>query len=224
MSHPPFPDHRAKETLTLELSLLHILHHRNKNQHRLQPFFKHLSILKRTLGHLLENPESGYLLRRMSGVVVPCAWEEFSRVVARGEFVTLGVVLCACTARIGYCLGGVEGQTTLMEGEVDVEETEEEVGEVVLRDIVNEAGSRDDGQVSITDGFGWEVRLKDEFDAEGIEVDVVMETMDVDEPQEAAASRMTVQDVAIGDILPPAKRRKKKKVEDDIDKLFAGLS
>src|SRR5271154_3154744 len=82
MSSGTFLSPRAKENLTLELSLLHILHHRNKNQHHLQPFFKHLSILKRTLGHLLESPESGYLLQRIRGVVVPFAWEEFSRVVA----------------------------------------------------------------------------------------------------------------------------------------------
>src|SRR5271170_2221555 len=100
MSSPNFPSLKATEILQLELSLLQVLHHRNKNQHHLQPFFKHLSILKQTLNLLLNNVDSDFLLQKLREVVVPKAWESFSRVVARGEYVTLGVVLCASVARI----------------------------------------------------------------------------------------------------------------------------
>src|SRR5277367_6263861 len=102
-----FPSPSAVETLQLELSLLKILHHRNKNQHHLQPFFKHLSILKRTLSLLLDHPDSEFLLQKLRAIVIPQAWESFSRVVARGEFVALGMVLVAVVGRIARCLGGV---------------------------------------------------------------------------------------------------------------------
>ena len=65
MSSPNFPSPRATELLQLELSLLQVLHHRNKNQHHLQPFFKHLSILKRTLSLLLDHPDSEFLLQKL---------------------------------------------------------------------------------------------------------------------------------------------------------------
>src|SRR5579871_975557 len=108
MNSNEFPSAKAVETLQLELSLLKILHHRNKNQHHLQPFFKHLSILSRTLSYLLDNVESEYLVQKLRKIVIPSSWESFSRVVARGEFVGRGLVLCGCCARISYCLGGVE--------------------------------------------------------------------------------------------------------------------
>src|SRR5271156_4449946 len=137
MNGKVFPNPDAIETLQLELSLLQVLHHRNKNQHHLQPFFKQLSILKRSLSTLLEHQDSEYLIQKVRYVVMPKAWEEFSRVIARGEFVNLGMVLCAATARISYFLGGAEevhSSGVLQETE-DLGEAMEtdELGEAMLR-------------------------------------------------------------------------------------------
>jgi hypothetical protein len=132
-----FPNPDAIENLQLELSLLRILHHRNKNQHHLQPFFRHLSILKRTLSLLLQHPDSEYLRHKAQNVVILRAWEEFSRIVARGEFVALGLVLCASVARIAYCLGGVEEKEATSQGKSEEYETmgdEDELGEVIPRE------------------------------------------------------------------------------------------
>ena len=141
MNQHVFPHSSAIETLQLELSLLRILHHRNKNQHHLQPFFKHLSILKRTLSVLLDNVDSQFLLQKLRGRVIPNSWESFSRIVARGEFITLGLVLCASVARISYCLGGVEET-----GDLNLEEqiAELELGGTWRNRAERSAGGGDD--------------------------------------------------------------------------------
>ena len=210
-----FPDSKAMESLQLELELLRILHHRNKNQHHLQPFFKHLSILKRTIAHLLQNPDSEYLLHKLRNIVIPHAWEEFSRVVARGEFVTLGMVLCASVARIAHCLGGIEGINDIQEQEI--EETlnamrEYELGEVMIREVETIAQEMElvtpSGMISVRD-------VEDHAPT-----DVTAATATI---SETVTREIDIGDTDIGDIFPPTKKRRKKKGKDDIDLLFAGL-
>jgi hypothetical protein len=209
-----FPSPNAVETLQLELSLLQILHHRNKNQHHLQPFFKHLSILKRTLNLLLNNVDSDFLLQKLRDVVVPKAWESFSQVVARGEYVTLGIVLCASVARISYCLGGVQ------EGDMDfqLEETEEiedkndELGEVVLREMFLEEG------MNIDEEYSNPVSLSRAASTPGIDEEFDKETHQIPHPITIVSAETT-----IGDIQPPARKKRKKKQQDDIDILFSGF-
>src|SRR5271170_3402858 len=138
MDTPTFPSPTTIETLQLELSLLQVLHHRNKNQHHLQPFFKHLSILKRTLGLLLDHPDSDFLLQKLRALVIPQAWESFSRVVARGEFVALGMVLVAVVGRIAYCLGGVELGEEIEVEYTGLREGNEELGVPVRRHTMDE--------------------------------------------------------------------------------------
>ena len=46
-SHHPHPQ------LTPSLQILHLIHHRNKNQHRRSPWFKHLALLRRHLARLI---------------------------------------------------------------------------------------------------------------------------------------------------------------------------
>lgn len=213
-----FPDSKAVETLRLELQLLCILHHRNKNQHHLQPFFKHLSILKRTLAHLLDSPESEYPVRKLLNVVIPYAWEEFSRVVARGEFVTLGLTLCALTARIGYCLGGVEGVTTT-DITVEVMETVnmDEMGELIVREVMEET-------VVVVEDITQErevITPSKSVPAFNVEESAPTEVEILE--SENVEMKADAVDSTIGEIRPLSKRRKKKRGGDEIDKLFAGL-
>lgn len=217
MNDHVLPSPNAVETLQLELSLLQILHHRNKNQHHLQPFFKHLSILKRTLNFLLNNIDSDFLLQKLREVVVPEAWESFSRVVARGEYITLGIVLCASVARISYCLGGVqEGDVDLrLEGEAEeVGEQNDELGEVILREMLLEE------EMNIEEEYSNPVSLSRPASTPGIEEEFDTET-DVNEiPQPRT---IVPAETTIGDIRPPARKKRKKKQQDDIDILFAGF-
>ena len=217
MADKVFPDSGAVETLQLELQLLCILHHRNKNQHHLQPFFKHLSILKRTLAHLLNCPESEYLVRKLRNVVIPYAWEEFSRVVARGEFVTLGLTLCALTARVGYCLGGVEGvPTTDITMEVMETVKMDEMGELIIREVIEET-------VLVVEDIAQEreaITPSKSAPAFNVEESVPAE-VDIFESKNVEMKADAVEST-IGEIRPLSKRRKKKR-GDEIDELFAGL-
>ena len=216
MNQHIFPHSSAIETLQLELSLLRILHHRNKNQHHLQPFFKYLSILKRTLNLLLENADSRFLLQKLRGRVIPNAWESFSRIVARGEFITLGLVLCASVARIAYYLGGVEetGYLHLEEQNVQLEIGEDGLGEIVQRDLLEEA------TIDIEEKHG------DFGSSRWPSSPPAVSSKENDEAahlQELQSVAVTGGGSKIGDIQPPLKRKRRKRKQDDIDILFAGL-
>jgi hypothetical protein len=206
-----FPSPKAVETLQLELSLLQVLHHRNKNQLHSQPFYKHLSILRRTLNLLLENPQSEFLLQKLRRMVIPHAWESFSRSVARGEFVTLALVLCALVARVASCLGGVE-EISVIE---DDEEFREDVGELV------HTSHKVERVVMEMEGM---------VEGEWTETQQSLESAQApfDQPTEiefadTIASIPVTEETTIGEIERPTKRRKKKKAKDDIDRLFAGF-
>lgn len=216
MDPDTFPSPAAIETLQLELSLLHVIHHRNKNQHHLQPFFKHLSILKRTLGLLLDHPEAGFLLLKLRTLVIPKAWESFSRVVARGEFVALGMVMVAAVGRISYCLGGIELGDEIEIEEMELKEEIEEVGVVVRRHMMDEE------------------KIHGDFDDDR-ENDMAMESVP-SPPAEIEHIRAkenvsndlfvlteSLEGQALGEIQPPRKKRRRKKPMDDIDILFAGI-
>ena len=212
-----FPSPSAIEALRLELSLLRILHHRNKNQHHLQPFFKHLSILKRTLTHLLNNVDSDFLLRKLRQETVPKAWESFSRVVARGEFVTLGLVLCASVARISFCLGGVleDGLDSQIEemGE-EIEEENDELEEVVLREMLVDETMEADEECTKPVAISH---------LPSTTIDESRSKMETDEHEVVLPTVNASAESDIGDIRPPVKKRRKQKPQDAIDMLFADL-
>lgn len=211
-----FPSLEAIDALRLELSLLHVLHHRNKNQHHLQPFFKHLAILKRTLSRLLEHDDSEYIVQRLRSVVIPNCWEAFSRVIARGEFVTLGLVLCASVARVAVCVGGIEGRdgTDVLEvddGLVNVEE--EELGEVVGREMF-----KWDSHLGVEVGNDQEpiTPMLPEADNAVLAAEITVENLIESVPMLKEEIR------GIGEIKRPAKKRKKAR-GNEIDELFAQL-
>lgn len=224
MDEDVYPSPKAVEKMKLELSLLQILHHRNKNQHHLQPFFKHLSILKRTLARLLDLGESEYLLERLRTVAVPKAWEEFSRVVARGEFVNLGMVLCACVGRIAYSLDGIVGAEEMvetMELEATITEETDELGEVVMREVVLE----DTVEIEDTGGIGkdGDLVMPSRLTLSGnVEQDKQPgTTIRTSISQTTVVSRVVER--GLGDIELPARKKRKRKRKDDIDELFARL-
>ena len=229
MDQDVFPSPEAVEKLKLELSLLQILHHRNKNQHHLQQFFKHLAILKRTLARLLElgNPE--YILERLRTVTIPKAWEEFSRVVARGEFVNLGLVLCACVGRIAFCLGGIVGADAMIatvEVEATITEETEELGEVIMREVFAKETVEmgDIGNIGNIGKDGVPVTPSPLTSSLGVTEDIQSRTSvnaSVSEATVVSVSR--VEERGLGDIEAPSRKKRKRKRKDDIDELFARL-
>ncbi|KAE8145549.1 hypothetical protein BDV25DRAFT_69228 [Aspergillus avenaceus] len=97
-------------------SILQLIYHRNKNQHRKTKWWKWLSILKRntwnlarslehvlSLGGIKSSPETykQYLVT----YIFPNCYQAFSMVVADGQFSTLGTVLLGTLARLTKAMG-----------------------------------------------------------------------------------------------------------------------
>ncbi|CAI7623429.1 unnamed protein product [Penicillium palitans] len=88
-----------KEILAVH-STLHLIFHRNKNQHRRTKWWKWLSILKRAT---LDFARSG--VKSHLATVIPRCYIAFSTVVADNQFSTLGIVLLAALARLSKITG-----------------------------------------------------------------------------------------------------------------------
>ncbi|GKZ58358.1 hypothetical protein AnigIFM49718_004176 [Aspergillus niger] len=97
-------------------SILHLIFHRNKNQHRGTKWWKWLSILKRVtlkLARSLDHQQSygsvessaDQLRHHLLTYVMPKCYQAFSAVVADGQFSTLGTVLIATLARLAKATG-----------------------------------------------------------------------------------------------------------------------
>ncbi|KAF8457167.1 hypothetical protein BGX38DRAFT_1046140, partial [Terfezia claveryi] len=103
--------------LMQESNLLHLIFHRNKNQHRLSKWWKDLSLLRSNVRKLIVELESvGELqagkpaaparervdsrLRIMRRGVIPRAWVAFTGVVATTQFSALGMILLGVLGRI----------------------------------------------------------------------------------------------------------------------------
>ncbi|PYI10898.1 hypothetical protein BO78DRAFT_360301 [Aspergillus sclerotiicarbonarius CBS 121057] len=97
-------------------SILHLIFHRNKNQHRGTKWWKWLSILKRDTLKLAKSldrrPSHGgaessadKYRHHLAIHVIPKCYLAFSTVVADGQFSTLGTVLLATLARLTRATG-----------------------------------------------------------------------------------------------------------------------
>ncbi|CAG8901921.1 unnamed protein product [Penicillium egyptiacum] len=89
-----------KEILEVH-SMLHLIFHRNKNQHRRAKWWKWLSILKRAT---LDFARSG-VKSHLATHVIPRCYIAFSTVLADNQFSTLGIVLLAVLARLSKITG-----------------------------------------------------------------------------------------------------------------------
>ena len=132
-------------------SLLHLIHHRNKNQHRRSPWYKNFSLFRRHLSALLTdyttllatpttNLERARLRTQTPTLqlqiskhldfwrdVLVGRWQQaFSQVVADGRFSVIGLVMLGCLAGVCRVVGVVEGLEVL--GQEEVERVLEEFG------------------------------------------------------------------------------------------------
>ncbi|KAJ5092246.1 hypothetical protein NUU61_007116 [Penicillium alfredii] len=97
----------SKEILAVH-STLHLIFHRNKNQHQRTKWWKWLSALKRItlkLANALDDrafdaTAAHAYKQHLATSLIPRCFQAFSTVVADNQFSTLGVVLLAALARL----------------------------------------------------------------------------------------------------------------------------
>lgn len=159
-----------------EYRILHLVYHRNKNQHRVSKWWREFSILKRNVTQVLELlhkvPKNKDVIRlhslinRLLKKQLSKIYYSFNGVIKLGQFVTLGVVLVGLLARI-YCiymetmdrykqkfviLGCIKENTTKQD---DVTESElqniagEELGEEVSTEIIGRVTSNTKPSVNL---------------------------------------------------------------------------
>ncbi|KAJ5470867.1 hypothetical protein N7530_008224 [Penicillium desertorum] len=109
-------------------SMLHLIFHRNKNQHRRTKWWKWLSILKRAT---LDFARSG-VKSHLATHVIPRCYLAFSTVVADNQFSTLGIVLLAVLARLSK-ITGISHQKMEPVTKSKMTGTKEDLGERVRR-------------------------------------------------------------------------------------------
>ncbi|KAF4551624.1 Hypothetical protein D9617_13g101260 [Elsinoe fawcettii] len=182
-------------------ALLHLAHHRNKNQHRRSHWYRHLSLLRRHLATLLtfydlqaEEPDTFSARHRkktqdkltrekvrleleyLQDVLMPRAWSRFSQLVADGRFAVLGTVLVGMLGEVGR-VTGVTGAID-EEGQREVERVLEVFGrewdgEGERRDVKREEeGKREDRGNVVSRENGREDRGEALSRAEGEVVDL----------------------------------------------------
>ena len=154
---PRLPSKDDLSQLTHFSSLLHLLHHRNHNQHRRSPWYRHFSLFRRHLTSLLSdytaltstpttNLERARLKTQSPALhkraaqrlafwqdVLVARWQRaFSQVVADGRFSVLGLVMLGVLGGVCRVVGVTEGLE--MEGQAKIERVLEEFGREALGD------------------------------------------------------------------------------------------
>ncbi|KAK2767900.1 hypothetical protein FQN53_006440 [Emmonsiellopsis sp. PD_33] len=124
-TNEPFPPSTALKAIHTSL---HLLYHRNKNQHRSTKWWKWLSMLRRATADLTREVERfekddddddegvrEIVLRKMGYIrsfVVPRCYVAFSTVVADTQFSALGVVLIASLAQVSQAVRAGESYSS----------------------------------------------------------------------------------------------------------------
>ncbi|KAJ6023261.1 uncharacterized protein N7446_013620 [Penicillium canescens] len=120
----------SQEILAIH-SILHLIFHRNKNQHRGAKWWKWLSALKRATLDLARSGAQAHLAH-----IVPRCYVAFSTVVADNRFSSLGVVLLATLARLSK-VTGISQELKTQPGAIRPKNTgfvaKEDLGERVIR-------------------------------------------------------------------------------------------
>lgn len=178
----PSPEEVAQ--LTHLSSLLHLLHHRNKNQHRRSIWYRHFSLFRRHLAALLADyttlttvPATNLERTRLKALtptlqaritqrlelwknVLVARWmRAFSQVVADGRFSVLGLVMLGVLGGVCKVIGVAEGLEA--EGQEEVERVLEEFG----REVWGPGGGDEGEVVARADDEGEIVARVDEGEA-----------------------------------------------------------
>jgi hypothetical protein len=146
-------------------------------------------------------------------VVIPKCWEEFSRIVRRGEFVNLGLVLCAVVARVASCLGETEnvGDDLPLFGEETISMRDDDLGEAIVREEFDGTIQFEE-ENSINDSFASSKQDTPPFSLMNASTDKAA----------VSQSKQTRDENNVREVQRPLKRKRRKKGHE-IDDIFAQL-
>ncbi|ATZ58792.1 hypothetical protein BCIN_16g04770 [Botrytis cinerea B05.10] len=237
----PNPHHASLLSLT---HLLHLTHHRNKNQHRLSKWYISFGILRRQVSRLLsiipehvmessrgkvkgkarerkerEERELQSLVKFIQEDVVPGCYLAFSQLVANNQYATLGLMLMGCLARLYKVLGALRVLTAeeIAEQAGVVKETPQ-LNEAEIVEDMGEKIMRDVPVSEVEDSQTVERKEEDDTDVKKAKPKKRKQDGEV---VESKASKLA----SSSDSIPakPPKKKRKKKGGDAIEDLFAGL-
>ncbi|TGO49684.1 hypothetical protein BOTNAR_0421g00070 [Botryotinia narcissicola] len=223
--------------------LLHLTHHRNKNQHRLSKWYISFGILRRQVSRLLsiipehvmessrgkvkgkdrerkerEERELQDLVRFIQEDVVPGCYLAFSQLVANNQYATLGLMLMGCLARLYKVLGALRVLTAeeIAEQAGVVKETPQ-LNEAEIEEDMGEKIVRDVPVSEMEDSQKVERKEEDDTDIQKAKPKKRKQDGEVVEPKTSklASSNSTP--------AKPPKKKRKKKGGDAIEDLFSGL-
>ncbi|KAJ5715046.1 uncharacterized protein N7483_012227 [Penicillium malachiteum] len=119
-------------------SILHLIYHRNKNQHKRTKWWKWLSMLKRITSQLesLDSAAAERYQQHLAAHLIPRCYQAFSTVVAENQFSTLGIALLAALARLAKASGAdrkMAAVPKLKQKKIPVSVPSEDRGERITR-------------------------------------------------------------------------------------------
>jgi len=240
----------SKEDLThlQHLSdILHLFHHRNQNQHRRSPWWRHLSIFRKQLRTLCAQFESlhefptTHLARSKKkvqdqrvtdqiqqtlafwrDVLVPKWQHAFSQVAADGRFAVLGLVPLGALAEVCRIVGLTAAFEELGQAEVErvIERFAEEgfEGRTDVRPSILSGQSEDVGELVARHFVGLDVPSTRPVAKAGVEYARASQHQ-----APSNAKRNVLKRSSKNSIESPAKVRRRGKKGDAIDDLFSGL-
>lgn len=219
-----FLDPNAIKELTNEYYIIHLIYHRNRNQHRLLIWWKHFNIIHRKLRQIvklfIERDEannqkkktlkeneivkvSNYLIRKK---VLSKAYYEFNGIIALGQFLTLGLALVASLSKISSILIQIKGVNQDSKDKVSL--------------LVRERSGLDEkseGEPYFDEELGVPINF-----STATEVELTEKKRKVSDRDEKSVDHASSKDdLGIDDIFSRKKRKQRKhKKKNDIDKIF----
>ncbi len=117
------------QSLHQEYRYIHLVYHRNKNQHGDTHWWSQFNILKRSISQILrqcqynkvERQSCKYAIRRFLKIQLPAIYYAFQGLLTMGQFVTLGVVLVGLLARCRSLLLQLQPEEEIIEIKKPVE-------------------------------------------------------------------------------------------------------
>lgn len=109
-------------SLEHEYGIIRLIHHRNRNQHRVTSWWKHLNSLKRNLTKLISLLHTYFrkandkirhkvleVARHLYLHVSKAAYRAFNGIIALGQFIPLGLTLVGTLGKVYHEVGKIEG-------------------------------------------------------------------------------------------------------------------
>jgi ribonuclease MRP protein subunit RMP1 len=219
-----------QEELHSIAQILHLTHHRNKNQHRLVKWYKAFNLLRRHISKLSSELETNITYSALSAkakktiesreivearvtfledVLIEKCYLAFSRLVADNQYAALGLMLLGILARVKRVIEPLRGER-----------------DEVMEEVRNEEGLKGDEVLD----FGEVIQREEILDLGRVNEDRPAEE---DEENDAASSnskkkkRSMTTEEAIAPVAEDSniikQLKKKRKKGDAFDDLFAGL-